>query len=111
MEVITSGNISVGGSPAEGSELQGGLSKAWGFLVLRPLAKKAAPKARNSSNGKAKAAAEISRKCRAFQAFQGRGFWSVKNGLAKPAILFRDFGTVVPGRGRRNSVAVFTKGQ
>ncbi len=74
--VITSGNISVGGSPAEGSEPQGSLFKAWGFLILRPLAKKAAPKARNPSNGK-EATAEIFRKCRVFQAFQCSGFQRV----------------------------------
>lgn len=74
--VITSGNISVGGSLAGGSEPQGNLSKAWEFLILKPLAKKAAPKVCNPSNGK-EATAEISRKCRVFQAFQCSGFQRV----------------------------------
>lgn len=72
--VFTSGNISVGGSLAGGSEPQESLSKAWEFLILRPLAKKAAPKACNSSNGKAKAAAKIFCRGRAFQTFQCSGF-------------------------------------
>lgn len=58
--LITSGNISVGSSPAEGSESKGSLSKAWGFLILRKLAKKAA-----SGRGTGNSMAFLQRKNRA----------------------------------------------
>lgn len=58
--VITSGNISVESSPTEGSESKGNLSKAWGCLILRPLAKKAA-----SGRGTGNSMAFLQRKNRA----------------------------------------------